>query len=97
MHLSLLLLLASCLVREDHSLQPVLNFWPIRRIGIVSYGIYLFHHLVMHFVDKVLGHFVHVSKVASFLALSLATWAVAETSYRFYESRFLAMKTRFDR
>ena len=97
MHVSLVLFLASCVVREDHSLQPVLNFWPIRRIGIVSYGIYLFHHLVMHFVDKVLGRFANLPKVFSFIALSLATWAVAETSYRLYESRFLAMKTRFAR
>ena len=33
------LLLGSLVVREDHSLQPLLRFYPIVRIGKISYGI----------------------------------------------------------
>jgi peptidoglycan/LPS O-acetylase OafA/YrhL len=94
-HFSLLLLLASCVVREQHMLQPMLRFWPLRRIGIVSYGIYLYHHLVMFFVAKGIRHFGLTSKLAIVLVLSLATWGIAEVSYRFYELRFLALKARF--
>ena len=94
-HLSLLLFLASCVVRERHVLQPALQLWALRRIGIVSYGIYLYHHLVRHFVDRGIGHFGPISKIAFTVLLSLATWAFAEASYRFYELRFLALKARF--
>jgi peptidoglycan/LPS O-acetylase OafA/YrhL len=94
-HLSLLLLVASCVVQEQHALQPVLRFWPLRRIGIVSYGIYLYHHLVMHLVDKGSKYLGMTSKPIFFIVLALATWAFAEFVYRTYESRFLALKTRF--
>jgi peptidoglycan/LPS O-acetylase OafA/YrhL len=60
----------------------------------VSYGIYLYHHLVRHVVDKGIGHFGPISKIAFTVVLSLATWAFAEASFRFYEMRFLALKAR---
>jgi peptidoglycan/LPS O-acetylase OafA/YrhL len=93
-HFSLLLLLASCVVRERHVLQPALRLWPVRRIGIVSYGIYLYHHLVKHVVDKGIEHFGPISRIAFTVVLALATWAFAEASYRFYEFRFPALKAR---
>jgi peptidoglycan/LPS O-acetylase OafA/YrhL len=94
-HFSMVLLVASCVVRERHVLRPIFVFWPIRRIGIVSYGIYLFHKLVRHGVDKALGHWGVSSSLLFFLILTLASWAIAELSYRYFESRFLALKSRF--
>jgi peptidoglycan/LPS O-acetylase OafA/YrhL len=94
-HLSLLLLVVSCVVREQHVLQSALRFWPLRRIGIVSYGIYLYHHFVMHLIEKTNKHFGLTSRIPFVVVLSLATWAFAEASYRIYESRFLALKARF--
>jgi peptidoglycan/LPS O-acetylase OafA/YrhL len=61
----------------------------------VSYGIYLYHHLVMHLVDKGSKYLGMTSKPIFFIVLALATWAFAEFVYRTYESRFLALKTRF--
>jgi peptidoglycan/LPS O-acetylase OafA/YrhL len=92
---SLLALVASCVVRERHVLLPVLTLWPIRRIGIVSYGIYLFHLLVMHFAQKSLGLLGVSSQLLLFVATSLGAWLVAELSYRFFESRLLALKSRY--
>jgi peptidoglycan/LPS O-acetylase OafA/YrhL len=51
-HWAMLALVASCVVREANILAPLLSLWPMRRIGVVSYGIYLYHLLVMHFVLK---------------------------------------------
>jgi peptidoglycan/LPS O-acetylase OafA/YrhL len=77
-------------VRENNVLAPVLAFWPIQRIGAVSYGIYLYHMLMMHFV------LMHVGAGLSACLLTLgATWIVAEMSYRFYEKKFLSLKPRF--
>jgi len=94
-HWAMLALIATCVIKERHVLHSLLTFGPVQRMGKVSYGIYLYHLIV--------AHFVHKGSVASnikwshtaFVGTVFATWAVAELSYRFYESPFLAMKSRF--
>ena len=92
----MLALVASCVVREANILAPVLSLWPIRRIGVVSYGIYLYHLLVLHFVVIGLDRAGLSSGFVIFLCATLGSWAVAELSYRQYETRFLVMKARFN-
>jgi peptidoglycan/LPS O-acetylase OafA/YrhL len=92
---SLALLVASCVVREQHVLASALSLWPARRIGIVSYGIYLYHMLVRHGVDKAMRSAGLQSRWLFFVATALGTWLVAEASYRWFESRFLALKARW--
>jgi peptidoglycan/LPS O-acetylase OafA/YrhL len=94
-HAAMTALLCASVIREDHLLRPVLGVWPIRRIGVVSYGMYLFHMLVRHVIDKAAQRVGGCSEGLFFVALLLLTWAVAETSFRLYESRFLALKSRF--
>ena len=94
-HWAMLALVASCVVREAHVLAPLLSLWPMRRIGVVSYGIYLYHLLVMHFVSKGLSTIGLVQGFAMFVGTALSTWLVAEVSYRFFEIRFLALKVRY--
>jgi len=93
--MALLVLLAACVVRERHVLVPVLTLWPLARIGVVSYGIYLYHLLVYSPVSKVLDRFGVSSKYALFVAVAACTWLAAEVSYRLFERRFLALKKRF--
>jgi peptidoglycan/LPS O-acetylase OafA/YrhL len=95
MHWSMALLLVACVIREDNVLAPVLKLWPLRRIGIVSYGIYLYHMLVWYFVDRAMRRIGLDSQPVFFLANTLGTWLVAETSFRLFESRVLALKDRF--
>jgi peptidoglycan/LPS O-acetylase OafA/YrhL len=95
MHWSMMALVASCVVREDNFLAPLMSLWPLRRIGAVSYGMYLYHHLVMYFVLKGLGAFDMTQGYIAFASTALASWAIAELSYRFFEVRFLALKVRF--
>ena len=94
-HWSLALLVASCVVREKNILLPLLSLWPVRRIGIVSYGMYLYHMLVLHFVVKAQIAMGMTQGLGTFIANVLGTWAVAELSYRFFESRFLKLKAHF--
>jgi peptidoglycan/LPS O-acetylase OafA/YrhL len=94
-HLGLTALVAACVVRERHVLAPVLRWWWMRRIGAVSYGIYLYHLLVRHLVDKALGRAHIDSQLLLFAGTALVTWAVAELSYWGFESRFLALKARW--
>jgi peptidoglycan/LPS O-acetylase OafA/YrhL len=95
-HCSLLAFLATCVMRERHVLAPILRLWPIRRIGAVSYGIYLYHLMARHAVKAGMKFARIDSQVLFFLATAACAWAVAEVSYRFYESRFLALKSRWE-
>jgi peptidoglycan/LPS O-acetylase OafA/YrhL len=94
-HWAMMALVASCVVREANMLAPLLSLWPMRRIGVVSYGIYLYHLLVMHFVLKGLSVAGVTQGFFAFVGTILGTWAVAELSYRLFESRFLALKARY--
>jgi peptidoglycan/LPS O-acetylase OafA/YrhL len=94
-HFALLVLAASCVIREKHALAPVLGQWVLRRIGAVSYGIYLYHLIVRHGVEKALARAGQGSELLLFAGTALGTWAVAELSYWAFESRFLALKERW--
>lgn len=93
-HCALLVLVASCVVRERHVLVPLVTAWPLRRIGMVSYGIYLYHMLVRHLVWQLMQRAGLSSRLLFFAVTTLGTWLLAELSYRFFESRFLALKAR---
>jgi peptidoglycan/LPS O-acetylase OafA/YrhL len=94
--LLMMLLLGSTVVREDHVLAPLLKWRPIARIGVVSYGIYLLHLPVQMLVDAtVVGPGSHDG--IRFVVILAGTVLAAELSYRFYETPFLRLKTRFAR
>lgn len=97
MHWTILILVAACVVRERHVLHPLLASWPMRRIGVVSYGIYLYHLIAMHFVSRGLERVGIEAGLLRFAATALLAWAAAEASYALFESRFLAMKARLAR
>lgn len=95
MHVLMVALVMGCVAREDHALERVLTLRPIARIGLLSYGIYLFHLIALDLVGRALSpRFVEVPGLllAGTVALSIL---MAELSYRFYEKRWLALKDRF--
>ena len=94
-HWTMLALVACCVINEENILRPILSLWPIRRIGIVSYGIYLYHLIIGHYILKGLEVGAVPWNFAPFLCTALATWVVAECSYRYVETPFLAAKARF--
>lgn len=97
MHTVMTLILAGLVVREDHAAAPVLRWLPLRRIGEISYGIYLYHLIGLHFARGVfapLGMTVETAPwliSAAFVAISVL---MAELSFRGFESHFLKMKAR---
>jgi peptidoglycan/LPS O-acetylase OafA/YrhL len=54
-HALVVLLVATCVVREDHALAPVLALPPLRHVGEVSYGVYMLHLAAIAAVKLALG------------------------------------------
>ncbi len=94
-HLTMTALLASVVIRERHLLSPLLGLAPIRRIGVVSYGMYLLHHLAMWPLIVLLDRMDVPQRYVLFVPALLATWIAAELSFRYYETPFLKLKERF--
>jgi hypothetical protein len=93
-HWSFLVLVASCVIRERHVLSPVFSWAPIRQIGVVSYG-FLYHAFALYIGYRSLRHLGVASEPAFFVVAIVLGWIIAEASYRLFEGRFLALKTRF--
>lgn len=97
-HLTMTLLLASIVIREGHWLKRPLTFWPIKRLGIISYGMYLYHMWCLHFVREGLRATGWDQDVRAWIfpiAGLLLTVAVAEASFRLIETPILRLKKRF--
>lgn len=92
--ISLTGLLASCVIREHHILSRGLCFAPLRRLGQVSYGIYLFHLLLLPAAAAIAHRLGTTSHIALFAVCLGVTWAAAEVSFRFFETPFLRWKER---
>jgi peptidoglycan/LPS O-acetylase OafA/YrhL len=90
-------LVAACVVREDNGLRWLLTNRALARIGAVSYGIYLLHHVGLHVV-RVLAHgFAWWGPWLDFVAGAFVTWTMAEISFRTLERFFLSLKDRWVR
>ncbi|WP_374632832.1 acyltransferase family protein [Paracoccus sp. (in: a-proteobacteria)] len=97
MCLLMVLFLVSLVVREDHALRPLLRFAPVRRIGEISYGIYLYHLIGLHIANELVTRLLPPgtgAEVVSTLIYLPITLVMAELSFRLFESRFLALRRR---
>jgi peptidoglycan/LPS O-acetylase OafA/YrhL len=93
--LAMTALVCSCVVREDHLLQRFLAWPPIRRIGAVSYGMYLFHVLALYAVGKLLVQLGADRPLLRFALCLALTYAIAEISFRLLERPLLGLKRHF--
>jgi len=94
LHVLMMLLVASCVIREDNWLYRSLGFGLVRRIGVISYGMYLFHMFVIHITRLLIGSERTAPPFTFFLVTAALTIVLAELSFRFYESPFLRLKDR---
>lgn len=84
--------IGSLVIREDNALRGALTWPAIRRVGVVSYGMYLYHMMVIAFLSLFSLH----RELLSFILVLLLTTLVAEISYRYFELPFLNIKRRFE-
>lgn len=92
-HCTMTALVGSLVIREDNLLMPVLTFPPVVRIGMISYGIYLFHLIALDISRRLSGIFEAAEgglmHHAGYVIYSLI---LAELSFRYFEKKFLAMR-----
>jgi peptidoglycan/LPS O-acetylase OafA/YrhL len=88
------LLLASCVIREDDWLNRLLGVPAVRRIGVISYGMYLYHQFAAHAARLMVGGEKAAPPFSFFLITLALTCVAAELSFRFYETPFLRLKDR---
>jgi peptidoglycan/LPS O-acetylase OafA/YrhL len=96
-HVTLALLLGSLVAREDNYARPILVFPPVARVGVISYGVYLYHVWVIEAVTFLHGR-LHLSGgngFGTFALVTVGTVAVAELSFRRIEQPLLKYKKYF--
>lgn len=93
MHLAMAAALVSIVVREDNIMRSWLSWQPISRMGEISYGIYLYHLIALHFAKVFLAKLGLAEQgVLVLVTYSLLSVAMAEVSFRTFERFFLNLK-----
>jgi peptidoglycan/LPS O-acetylase OafA/YrhL len=92
--LSVLPLLAIGLERQRCGVSRILSIRPLRRVGRVSYGIYLFNLPVIMAVTHLLPPIRGINLWLSPLVRVIAVYVVAELSWRFVEAPILKRYSR---
>jgi len=90
-------LVGACVIREDNGLAPFLRLRPLAHIGAVSYGMYMLNTLTLDGLHPLLTRLGVTNPVAVFVPFLIMTVVVASVSYRYFESPFLKLKSRFNR
>jgi peptidoglycan/LPS O-acetylase OafA/YrhL len=87
------LLTVGMLAGLEHAppIGQLLGWAPIRRIGVISYGLYLYHQLIFNLLD----YHLHARRSVEIIVNVVVAIAVAEISYRFYESPIRSRGRRF--
>jgi peptidoglycan/LPS O-acetylase OafA/YrhL len=93
--LAMTAMFAACVVREDHAWASWMHWRPLVWLGTISYGMYLFHPLILHVVKSMTRQSGWATPGVLFVGCLVLTAIVAEGSFRFYESRFLRLKDRW--
>jgi peptidoglycan/LPS O-acetylase OafA/YrhL len=76
-------LLAS-LEHAPNAATRILSWPPLRRLGVISYGLYLYNELVLFFYAHFLG--ADMSLTLLKICITVTGIAISELSYRFYEA-----------
>ena len=93
-------IIASTVTQQTHAMTRFLGFAPLRRMGEISYGMYLFHKWAVDIEQRVLskiGIDLDPWPVVQFVIIVAVTVAVSEASFRLIESPILQFKKRFTR
>jgi|GEM_PF-967229 len=87
--------LASLVLREGHILKALMSYAPIKRLGKISYGMYVYHMFALHIVRELLYRYGIPLDYALFVFGLPLSILIAECSFRLYETPILSLSHRF--
>lgn len=87
-HLLMTLSLIALVLAPRSPLGALLQARPVARVGVVSYGIYLYHLLARDVTERIPGIDWASQPWISFALYCLMSWAMAELSFRTIEALF---------
>lgn len=93
-HLAIAAFLADIVLRPTTGPSRWLEWRPLAFVGTVSYGVYLLHMIVLHFVRRALTGAELEAPSLLFVGCLAATVGLATISYRYLERPFLLLKRR---
>ena len=93
-HLVMSICLITLVIRDRNILTPILSWRPVARVGEISYGIYLYHLIALHFTKIGLDATGLRDPWPLFIAYSLVSIMIAEISFRTLEAYFRRLKSR---
>jgi peptidoglycan/LPS O-acetylase OafA/YrhL len=91
-HLCMALFIGSCVYQEKHCLTRILSSRLFSEVGIVSYGMYLFHTMVLYMIHGIFRHMMWQQPYLELALCLISIFGLAYISYYHYESRFLKLK-----
>jgi peptidoglycan/LPS O-acetylase OafA/YrhL len=94
LHLTMAVALACLVMREDHHLAPFLRWRPVARMGEISYGIYLYHLIGLHFATVGLTAAGVTSGPVVLVVYSAVSFVIADISDRTLERFFRGFRNR---
>ena len=94
-HVAMTAWIGAILLHPASPITSALSWKPVILIGMISYGMYLYHMWCVHVVRIILDKLGLHTPFVLFFGASIATVIVAAASYFLYERWFLTMRHRF--
>ena len=89
-------LVISSVINTDFFGKKILQAKILTEIGKVSYGIYLYHVIVINVIKKVVGHLNGLNSILTFLLSCCAAYLISYLSYNYFEIRFIKLKKNYE-
>ncbi len=71
------------------------NIWGLNYLGKISYGIYMYHPMVILFILNIMLKFHHSNNIVVYILSFGITIALSSFSYTFFEKLFIEKKIKF--
>jgi peptidoglycan/LPS O-acetylase OafA/YrhL len=79
------------ILAENSLLGRIMNFYPLRAVGLVSFSFYLLHPLLLSLYKEIIPYYFHFQpgNILKLIAVGGASYLVSTFTYTYIERPFL--------